>query len=91
MRLSELHPQFVGAGGDREGVGLIFDCPCGCRTLAYVGFRNPIDGGEPFEDGHPTWLREGDTFDNLSLSPSIHRRRACGWHGWIRNGEVLQC
>lgn len=101
MRLSDLEPYFLGAGGPgvfrngqpvapREGVGLTFNCPCGCDRLMYVAFTNPMDGGQPhINPGEPTWQREGDTFDTLTLSPSILRLEGCKWHGFIRNGEVL--
>lgn len=75
----------------RTGVGVIFRCPCGNADDAhecYVPFTNPLDGGPSRERG---WLRVGDTFDTLTLTPSILRSRAlggCGWHGFIVNGDV---
>ena len=83
----------------RERVGIMLDCPCGkCDSETggwlYVPFRNPIDGGPPVETGHPTWERTGDSFETLTVSPSILRsteRGGCGWHGWIRSGEVTSC
>lgn len=34
--------------------------------------------------------RVGDTFDILTLTPSILRiKPSCGWHGFITNGEVI--
>jgi hypothetical protein len=104
MRLTDLNPRWVGAGGtgvsnadgspvpERGGVGISFDCPCGaCGIRGYVAFENPLDGGQPYiSPGQPTWQRTGDTFETLTLSPSILRTPpyACGWHGWIRNGEA---
>lgn len=77
----------------REGVALAFDCPlgasCSLSTPTYkhrhvVNFANPLDGGPPV---HPTvWHRTGDTFETLSLTPSILSRQGpggCGWHGFI--------
>lgn len=103
MKLTDLNPRWVGAGGPgisdkdgnpvpaREGVGISFDCPCGCHIRDYVDFTNPLDGGPPHRsDGH-TWQRTGDDFATLTLHPSIKRDRAkggCGWHGWVKNGEV---
>lgn len=104
MKLTDLNPKFYGAGGPgvtradgspaphREGVALVFDCPCGgeCLPVA-VEFANPLDGGPPLRsDGH-TWQRTGDTFETLTLQPSILRRDFCKWHGWIRAGEVISC
>jgi hypothetical protein len=103
-RLIDLDPHWVGAGGPgiftkemqpvpaRRGVGLSFDCPCGCDVRGYVAFENPLDGGPPKTNpGEPTWHRTGDTFETLTLAPSILRRPekgGCGWHGFITNGEV---
>lgn len=126
MKLTDLHPQFMRAGGEgisqpsarpctrcngsgcadchqtgkeyepapeRHGVSLLCDCPCGkCdeHHQLHVPFANPIDGG-PGLHGEKGWQRTGDTFETLTLKPSILRSRAlggCGWHGYITNGEV---
>lgn len=34
------------------------------------------------------WKRTGDTFDTLSLSPSVDASRSGDWHGFITNGQV---
>lgn len=34
------------------------------------------------------WKRTGETFETLTLEPSIMQPRGC-WHGHIKNGEVL--
>lgn len=108
MKLVDLNPSWVGAGGEgisdkhgnpllkREGIGMMFDCPCRqCGVRGFVSFSNPFDGGAAYIDpGEPTWSRTGDTFEALTLSPSIHRvkeKGGCGWHGWIKNGEVTSC
>lgn len=106
MRLVDLNPTFLFHGGEgvtgpggipvplREGVGLAFDCPCGvCDIRCAVLFSNPIGGGPPVNPDGPTWERVGETFEALTLTPSILRTlpRGCGWHGFITNGEVLTC
>jgi hypothetical protein len=110
VKLTDLHPQFIGHGGEgvftgpnldpvprREGVGLICDCPCGkCDPEAggqlFIPFANPLDGGpNPERQG---WQRTGETFETMTLSPSILRsteKGGCGWHGWIRDGGVITC
>lgn len=51
----------------------------------------PTDGSS---DGRVTvppgihWLRTGDTFEALTLSPSIDASGAGHWHGWVQNGEI---
>lgn len=101
MRLSELNPRWIGAGGEgitnsdgtpakkREGVGISFNCPCGCGSDVYIGFENPLDGGEKFDkEPHPSWKRTGDTFDTLTTTPSILRVGGCKSHFFITNGEI---
>lgn len=108
MRLTDLDPRWVGAGGEgisnadgtpaseRHGVGLSFKCPCGRPhdpyDRVYVGFANPLDGGAAFESNSPKWTRTGDTFETLTLTPSIQRHQTgehgCDWHGFITDGEV---
>jgi len=102
MRLADLNPRWTNAGGDgvtgpngkpeppRTGVGLMLDCPCGAAdSPLYVPFANPLDGGPQY--GPQGWQRTGDTFETLSLQPSIQRVMSpchCRWHGWITNGDV---
>lgn len=102
MRLVDLNPSWVGAGGEgisdargnpvpeRHGVGVSFDCPCGCGTRCYIPFKNPIDGKPPHDTRStlPTWQRTGDTFEALTLTPSIQRIGGCNWHGFVTNGEI---
>ncbi len=105
MRLLELDPRWFTFAHPADGVdiriGLTFLCPhCRAQRLG-VRFEPPIDPAGliaslgiawPHGDG-PTWHREGDTFDTLTISPSID---ASGreidfkghWHGFIRNGEI---
>ncbi len=77
---------------ERHGVSLLCDCPCGNRDESHqmhVPFANPIDGGPGLHERG--WQRTGDTFETLTLTPSIFRRKdwgGCGWHGFITNGDV---
>ena len=105
--LIDLDPAWVGAGGEgisdqagnpvpaRHGVGLACECPCGCGSRLYVGFENPLDGGPPHVPEHPLWKRTGETFETLTLIPSIQRHKigedGCTWHGFITNGEAVNC
>lgn len=107
LKLVDLEPQFLFHGGEgvtnaqgqpvpeRPGVGLSFACPCGtCGIRCVVLFTNPLDGGPPVvAEPHPTWVRTGETFETLTLTPSILRTppMGCGWHGFVTNGEVLTC
>lgn len=99
VKLTDLSPSFVGAGGEgvsnadgspvprRDGIGLLFDCPCQkCGTRAFVYFKNPMDGQPARAGGSPTWQRTGNTFETISLTPSILRTTGCGWHGYLTEG-----
>lgn len=78
-----------------RGVGVALDCPCGvCGDELYVPFQVALDGTIMPGDPRPGWEREGDTFETLTLKPSVLRiqsRGQCGWHGFITNGEVTTC
>lgn len=105
MKLSALNPRWVSSGGEgitdsvtgapiphRERVGVTFDCPCGkCGKRGYIPFQNPIDPQAPINSAG--WHRTGDTFETLSLTPSILRTEphGCGWHGFLTNGVFAPC
>lgn len=96
MRLTELDPGWMTVDENRTGMGLSFLCPH-CQTQ-YLGvwFANPLDGGPPAApefDPKPRWQRTGETFETLSLTPSIDASGHVGpkeghWHGFITNGEI---
>jgi hypothetical protein len=75
-----------------EGVGVAFDCPCGNNDeqhRCYVPFANPIGPGPHTPSAAERgWQRTGETFETLTLTPSIQRIGDCRWHGFITNGEV---
>lgn len=98
MRLTDLHPRWVaplGTTGLRTG--LRFDCPCCQVQRVVIAFDQPIFyraaaikgatrvNGEVF-----IWQRTGDTFETISLSPSLNASQwqPPHWHGVITNGEV---
>jgi hypothetical protein len=102
LKLVDLGPRWVGAGGEgirnadgspvpeRRGVGVSFDCPCGgCGTRAFIPFNNPLDGHGPHDPSRNRWDRAGDTFETLTLTPSIQRVGGCAWHGYITQGEIV--
>ncbi len=78
-------------GADGKVVGVVpYDqcCPRDGRECV------PTKGnfiGKPVSPGGERrgWSITGDSFENLTLSPSVH---AVGhWHGWIQNGMVTSC
>jgi Family of unknown function (DUF6527) len=34
------------------------------------------------------WQRTGETFDTLSLAPSVDASKSGHWHGFVTNGEI---
>ena len=97
MRLTELRPKFfVDTHEGRQGLGVNFDCPhCVPRMLEErqrisIPFANPLDGGRPPAWARVAWQRSGETFEDLTLTPSIDFKHANGgWHGFITNGEMV--
>lgn len=107
MKLTELKPRWTGyASNDKRDEqiinGLTFLCPhCGLQTGQRLGvlFHPPIDEGGwlakgvTIFHGAVEWTRTGDTFETLTLSPSINTMQnrmdfANHWHGFFTNGEV---
>ena len=84
MKLTELEPRWAGEEGyPRQAVS--FRCPH-CEERIVVPFSNPI-GDVPVMSGKLNhWKRTGDTFETLTLSPSVNQLKH--WHGLITNGEV---
>lgn len=103
MRLTELDPRWFTFAHAADGVdfrfGLTFLCPHCKQQRIGVQFDPPIDPqgwitrGIIWPKSTKIWHREGDTFETLSLTPSID---ASGveiqfvghWHGFITNGEI---
>lgn len=99
MKLTELDPHWYELG---DGVvhGLSFDCPhcpIGERHKHRLGIAFHHSGKEAIEDGvihalSPStdhiWNIAGDTFENLSMTPSIDASSFGHWHGFITNGEI---
>ncbi len=102
-KLTDLNPRWVGSGGpgiydkdmnpvqERTGVGISFECPCGCGQRAYIGFNNPVDGGAVVEPNHAKWERSGEDFETLTLRPSILRQGGCAYHGFLTDGVFKAC
>ena len=97
-RLVDCDPAWVTHEGRRVGVS--FKCvACAddqCRTWVY--FDPPLDPGQVFQ---PAWARTGDTFETLTLTPSIRVRMTLPymdkaddppygvhWHGFVPNAVV---
>lgn len=75
MKLTDLEPRWVSEQGQsRQGVR--FRCPR-CEDYVVVPFANPIGGGPPMSGKFNLWKRTGETFETLTLEPSIMQPRGC--------------
>lgn len=91
MKLSDLDPNWLITTDGRYGMGITFDCPHCLKQKLGVWFANPIDGGSTAEsrfDPSTRWHREGDSFKNITLHPSVDASNSGHWHGFIINGEI---
>lgn len=67
---------------DDKGQGIVsfwFFCPCGCGNKGRIAV-----GVEHKPIISPSWAWNGSTSEP-TLRPSVDQK-ACGWHGWLRNG-----
>ena len=96
MKLIDLEPRWLGdLYGFHTGVifGLSFLCPhCRKQRLA-IFFSNTIGDAAhshhiPVPSNGKYWTRTGETFETLTLMPSIDASKVGHWHGFIRNGEI---
>jgi len=78
MKLLELNPKFVQSEGVRSH--LSFDCPvCKNHKIVVPIFSTP-----------KAWSTNGDSFENITLNPSIAHDNGsgCKSHFFITNGEI---
>lgn len=92
MKLIDLDPHWLVTESGRLGMGVMFECPHCREDRLGVWFANPLDNGSPAAPEHrplPRWQRSGDTFETLTLSPSINAESHGHWHGFITNGSII--
>jgi len=74
-RLVDCNPQFITYDGkdDHAPDALFFDCPEGHEDCRYhVPFTPALDGSAGAAQANGArWTRSGDTFETLTLAPSI--------------------
>jgi hypothetical protein len=99
VNLATLNPHWVAVSNaspnsplESARIGVSFDCPCCRKTRLMILFRNTIGptlSAWPYLClGDKFWDRQGETFDDLTLSPSIDCSKSGHWHGFITAGEV---
>lgn len=109
--LRELHARFISRYDPTQGSfheqgelragaqGLLFECPLPtCDHSIIVWFRD--SNVPPEASPKPRWVAQGDSIDNLTLSPSINldvpyvddkgvsHPSSCKWHGFITSGQA---
>lgn len=103
MKLTELKPKWIESQWDVLNsvvFGVSFQCPhCQSVRLAIFftepfGETNKINTAQ-WADPRKSdtveillWNRQGETFDDLTISPSIDASKRGHWHGFIQNGTV---
>lgn len=93
MKLTDLSPNWYSVHGKPGRVGVRFNCPH-CVEMGvsppeelYVPFANPLDQAEPSQ-APQLWQRTGETFETLTLTPSVDASHFGHWHGFVRDGEI---
>ncbi len=99
-RLVDLNPRWVGIHNFDVNsiyyIGVTFDSPTTGKRLAVL-FEPAIDpaglaakyGWSTYFPESKKWQRTGETFDSLTLSPSLDFSSSGDWHGFINNGRTL--
>jgi hypothetical protein len=100
LTLLELEPRWTMSGDSavpRHGMGLSFLCPVHRDHRLVVMFENPIDGLPNCQQSRYRWHRHGETFETLTLGPSIDASSGARhhdqietpcWHGFIEDGHI---
>ena len=92
MKLTDLHPEWNPDDGERHY--LTFDCP------ARHNHRAPEDEGDArtgmkcviviaVKIAPCCWKVEGDSFETLTITPSIWHHCEKDPHFFVRNGEIV--
>ena len=95
-RLVDANPRWTHYWGDESLCLITFDCPIHEECVVHSLPFSPALDGKPCPASHEAkaWGRAGDTFETLTLSPSIRRMdgpTGCEWHGFIRDGRFEHC
>ena len=101
MRLVDCHPRWITPANwcspSLFAIGLTFTCPvCGWPACFY--FKPPIDPDGlqakyewpdfPAPNGQLQWTRRGESFETLTMEPSLNNDTAGCGHWNLTNGEL---
>lgn len=99
MKLTDLNPRWVGlhnwSSESIYRIGLSFNSPPTGKRLSVLftpaidpdGLAAQYQWGD-FFPGSKKWARTGDTFETLTLTPSLDFSASGEWHGFINAGDV---
>lgn len=82
-----------------EADGMWFYCPKCWRAnggpvgshqvmVCFEGKGAPPHIGKDSSGNTVRWSVRGNDFFDLTLSPSIHVKVGCGWHGFVEHGKI---
>lgn len=73
---------------DSADASLNFVCPCGCGEVDFITVKRPIGNPNVYQR---EWKWDGNR-ETPTITPSILRRGSkCQWHGYLTNGEFVNC
>jgi len=99
MKLTDLNPRWVGlhnwSSESVYRIGISFDSPTTGRRIAALfapaidpdGLAAKYQWGEFFPQSRK-WARTGDSFETLTLTPSLDFSANGEWHGCITEGRI---
>lgn len=108
-RLIDCNPRWISGRYNTSSTadytnGVHFDCPEGHEGCSHMIPFTPALDGTPAASFYPSgtqWQQTGDTFETLTLTPSILMRPTvttegrvidpCAFHGFVTNGEITFC
>lgn len=101
MRLSDLEPRWYrvpvqDCSDETVRVGFTFNCPhCtgSAQRLAVPVHQDGLVNPHPDDNnclhlGHVWEMTGGESWDTLTLTPSVDASATGHWHGFITNGEI---
>jgi hypothetical protein len=98
MKLTDLEPRFFTVQPHAHPVGISFKCPhcpdSGQRLAIALhmdgtNFDPDPENSQQLPTTETVWtITAGDSFANLSLTPSVDASASGHWHGFITNGEA---
>lgn len=75
--------------GKEDRIAVFFDEAIGLQLLERVIGRAVINHEAMELLSKHKWHREGETFDTLTLTPSVDASEHGHWHGFITNGAIV--